>query len=68
LLLVALKTGLRQVELIGLQWRLAAIARDGQDLFMVQFYEAGQCHIARGAPMATSEPGDPSYVPMRGME
>lgn len=35
-----------------------AVARDGLDLFMVQFYEAGRCRIVRGAPSATSEPGD----------
>jgi AraC-like DNA-binding protein len=35
-----------------------AVARDGKDLFLMQIYEAGQCHIVRGAPTATSEPGD----------
>jgi AraC-like DNA-binding protein len=34
-----------------------AIARDGQDLFMVQLYIAGRCCVTRGAPEAVSEPG-----------
>lgn len=34
------------------------IARDGRDLYQVQLYQAGHCHVVRGATEALAKPGD----------
>lgn len=34
------------------------IARDGRDLYQVQLYQAGHCHVVRGATEAVARPGD----------
>lgn len=34
------------------------IARDGRDLYQIQLYQAGRCHIVRGGQEATATPGD----------
>lgn len=34
------------------------IARDGRDLYQIQLYQAGQCHVVRGAKEALAKPGD----------
>ena len=34
------------------------IARDGRDLYQIQLYQAGHCHVVRGAPEALAKPGD----------
>lgn len=34
------------------------IARDGRDLYQIQLYQAGHCHVVRGAEEAMAVPGD----------
>lgn len=34
------------------------IARDGRDLYQIQLYQAGHCHVVRGAEEAMARPGD----------
>ena len=34
------------------------IARDGRDLYQIQLYQAGHCHVVRGATEAMARPGD----------
>lgn len=34
------------------------IARDGRDLYQIQLYQAGHCHVLRGATEAMARPGD----------
>jgi AraC-like DNA-binding protein len=34
------------------------IARDGLDLYQIQLYQAGHCHVLRGATEAMAKPGD----------